>query len=222
MTFRLFFAAALVMVVLPLAAGSGTARAALSPSAPAPVSSAPGVSASGAPAADDIRDIHGPIAIARPTPAWWYLAGTGGAAGLIAILVLARHRRSRVLTPRERALAALESERALVEGGAREFSIAVSETIRCYVEEAFFLPASHRTTDELLSDLMRDQSPVAAHRNELAQFLSFCDLAKFAGRSFSSTDMRGMLASAEAFVRATAASPPVVTHAAALVGQGAA
>ena len=55
---------------------------------------------------------------------------------------------------------------------------------------------------------MSDTSPVAAHRAELGEFLRYCDLAKFAGWSLSETEMTSMLASAEAFVRATSAAPP--------------
>jgi hypothetical protein len=187
--------------------------------APAPAAARP----PGAAASDDIRDIHGPIAIRRPTPAWWYLAGAGGTAGIIGLLVLAGRRRPRPVAAHERALAELEDERTLIDEGARAFSIAVSETVRSYVEEAFSLRASRRTTDELLSELMADQSPVAAHRVELGRFLRFCDLAKFAGRSFCRDDMNEMLESAKAFIVATAVvPPPPQSHPVALSGQGAA
>ncbi|HEX4406683.1 MAG TPA: hypothetical protein VH560_17715 [Polyangia bacterium] len=215
MTLRRGFSITLIAVPMFLGIGGFAAHAA----------SAPAAAATNAAAAnDDIRDIHGPIVIPKPTPAWWYLAGAGGIAGIIGLLVFAGRRRPRPVAAHERALAALEGERALIDEGARAFSIAVSETVRSYVEEAFALRASLRTTDELLSELMADQSPVAAHRVELGRFLRFCDLAKFAGHSFGRDDMNEMLDSAMAFIVATAATvpPPPQSHPVALSGQGAA
>ena len=92
---------------------------------------------------------------------------------------------------------------ATFEGDPRQFSFAVSEIVRQYVEEAFRVRAAHRTTEELLADLMLDRSPVALHRTALGEFLRYCDLAKFAGWSLSPADRSALLTSAETFVRAT-------------------
>jgi hypothetical protein len=152
---------------------------------------------------EDIRDIHGPILIAGPRSQWPCLIGAGCVAASLAGIVVYRRRRRPPSTPAALALAALEAARPLADGEARGFSFAVSEIVRRYVEEAFSLRAAHRTTDELLADLMGDQSPVAAHRAPLGEFLRLCDLAKFAGWSLSRAEMAAMSASAEAFVRAT-------------------
>ncbi len=136
-------------------------------------------------AAQDIRDIHGPIAAPARRPLWPWLAGGGIVAAVAAGWGLSRRRRTRPLAPADRALQALAEARALTQLDARGFSFAVSEIVRVYVEEAFALRAAHRTTEELLGDLMGDASPVAAHRAELGDFLRYCDLAKFAGWSLS-------------------------------------
>ena len=149
----------------------------------------------------DIRDIHGPVAPPRRRPIGW-LAGALGVAALGAGLLYRRRRRPTLL-PHQRALRALEEVRPLLGGDPRAFSFTVSEIVRTYVEASFSLPAAHRTTEELLADLMRDHSPVAAHRDALGNFLLHCDLAKFAGWSLTSADMTALLDSAVAFVRAT-------------------
>ncbi len=178
----------------------------------------------GIPSADsgqDIRDIHGPIAIPQRRSSWWYLTGGAIAAAAVIELIFYTRRRRPLVPPHERALRALAEAGALVEGDPRQFSFAVSEIVRLYVEEAFRVRAAHRTTEELLADLMLDRSPIALHRTALGEFLRYCDLAKFAGWSLSRADMAAMLASAETFILATAvpASPEHV-RTAAIRGEG--
>jgi hypothetical protein len=160
----------------------------------------------------DIRDIHGPIALPQRRSPWWYIGGASAAVAAIAALAFYTRRRRPSAPPHERALRALAAAGAAFEGDPRQFSFAVSEIVRRYVEEAFRVRAAHRTTEELLADLMSDRSPVALHRTALGEFLRYCDLAKFAGWSLSPADRTAMLASAEMFVRATAtpASPEQV------------
>ncbi len=173
------------------------------------------VLAAGAPAraavpiTDDIHDIHGPIAVQATRPTWWAVG-----AGTVLVTAAAGaglwSRRTRRRLPADvRALRALAHQRILAAGDPRAFAIAVSETVRGYLEEAFAIHAPRRTTEELLADLVRDRSgPLAAHQFELTEFLRQCDLAKFAGAALSPTRMNAMLDSAEALVRATATPPP--------------
>lgn len=184
----------------------------------------PGPTALTVPSADtgqDIRDIHGPIVIAGRRSPWWYVGAGAVAAGLLVGLVLYGHRRKPIAPPHERALRALAEAGTMFEGDPRQFSFAVSEIVRHYVEEGFRVRAAHRTTEELLADLMLDRSPVALHRTALGEFLRYCDLAKFAGWSLSPNDRAAMLASAETFVLATAtpASPEQI-RTAAIRGEG--
>jgi hypothetical protein len=159
-------------------------------------------------AADDIRDIRGPI-VSPPSHPWWPYVAVGIVAVLAALVVRAiMRRRRRSLSPDAVALRALESARELVgRGDPRAFGGRVSDVVRTYVEAAFAVHAPRRTTDELLGELMTDDSPVAAHRAELGSFLGYCDLAKYARWSLSPDDMTGMLDSATQFVRATAGGP---------------
>jgi hypothetical protein len=176
--------------------------------------------ATNADSGQDIRDIHGPIAIPVRRSPWWYVGGAALAVGALAALVL-RARRKPSAPPHERALGALEEAGTTFEGDPRRFSFAISQIVRQYVEEAFQVRASRRTTEELLADLMLDRSPVSLQRAALGEFLRYCDLAKFAGWSLSPADRTAMLVSAETFVRATATPPsPEQIRTAAIRGEG--
>ncbi len=155
---------------------------------------------------DDIRDIRGPIDI---VPAWLWPAAI--AAGLLLLAAAAwafvRWRRrpaASVATPsaEDVALARLERARSLMEPGrAREFGGAVSDAVRQYVEARFGLRAARRTTEEFIGDLLRERAPaLAEHRDLLSDFLSHCDLAKFARLPLGPDEMEAMLGSARRFV----------------------
>jgi hypothetical protein len=91
--------------------------------------------------------------------------------------------------------------------------------VRLFIEECFPVRAAHRTTREFLHDLVNlPDSPLAAHRETLGEFLQHCDLAKFARWSLTVPEMEAMLASASAFV--VAIGKPVV-HAPSRAGFGA-
>jgi hypothetical protein len=194
------------------------ARSAAPPTG-APAGNSPG--AANADSGQDIRDIHGPIAIPGRRSSWWYAGVAAIAVGVLAAFAFYARRHKPIAPPHERALRALEEAGTMFEGDPRQFSFAVSEIVRQYVEEAFRVRAAHRTTEELLADLMLDRSPVAVHRAALGEFLRYCDLAKFAGWSLSPADRMAMLASAETFVRATATpESPEQVRRAAIRGEG--
>jgi hypothetical protein len=193
-------AAGLALLLIVLAGGAALHAASLGTG---PAASAPTALSAG----QDIRDIHGPIAVPRARPLWPYFIGAAVVSGIAAGFILRKRRRRPPISPTERALRALV-EAGAMHTGARGFAFAVSEIVRRYVEESFAVRAAHLTTEELLADLMRDTSPVAAHRDLLGQFLYYCDLAKYAGWSLSRTEMEAMLASSEAFVRATSTPEP--------------
>jgi hypothetical protein len=154
--------------------------------------------------ADDIRDIRGPKGIFP----LWEVAALLAAGALLAIggyaaWRWARRRRSpRALQLFEIALQRLEEIRALMQpSSVREFSIAISDIVRRYIEDEFKITATHRTTEEFLRDLLgSSNASLAAHRNLLAQFLEQCDLAKFAGVGLSVRIMESLHQSARSFV----------------------
>jgi len=151
--------------------------------------------------AEDIIDIRPPIHIAAPFP---WLAWSAGALVLIGVSAVAwklRRRQQRKLAY-EIALERLENARPLMrESNAEPFSLAVSEIVRCFVEEVLPVRAAHCTTEEFLRDLIAlPYLPLAQHRDSLADFLRHCDLAKFARWSLTVSQMEAMLESAKAFV----------------------
>src|SRR3984957_8210963 len=163
--------------------------------------------------ADDIRDIRGPKHI---FPFWQVVAGLAGAA-LLAIGVYAlwgwrRRPRLRKLELYEITLQQLEEIRALMQpSSVREFSIAISDIVRRYIEDGFQITATHRTTEEFLHDLLdTSNEALAAHRNLLAEFLGRCDEAKFAGAGLSMPIMESLHRSARIFViESSKPAPPV-------------
>ena len=177
------------------------------PAAPRPPASA-GPAPAPAAGSEDIRDIRGPKFIYPP----WLLPAVIAGAVLLALGAWGIWRRlrgrsqPRVLLPFEVALQRLEEMRALMQPGrAREFSIAVSDVVRRYIEERFGVTAAHQTTEEFLRDLLESShAPLARHRALLSEFLQQCDLVKFAGMSLTLHNMESLHHSARAFVLETA------------------
>jgi hypothetical protein len=175
------------------------------PSRPAPVvQTAPqqqAVPPSPATPTGDIIDIRGPIHIPAAFP---WLQWSASAAGTLALGfgAWAFFRRPRRKWPYEIALAKLEATRPLMaEDNAQPFSLAVSGIVRLFIEECLPVRAAHHTTHEFLRYLLNlPDSPLADHRESLANFLEHCDLAKFARWSLTIPQMESMLASASAFV----------------------
>jgi hypothetical protein len=158
-------------------------------------------------AAEDIRDIRGPIHIPYPwLPAVYAIA-------IIGFLIFARwlyrkwkaRKRVVIKLPHEIALERLQLALMLMKTGkVREFSIAVSDAVRFYIEDRFQLRAAHKTTEEFLHDILSNpDSPLSVHGPSLEEFLKYCDLAKFAKWSLSVSEMEAMYRSAEKFVNET-------------------
>ncbi|MCD6486201.1 MAG: hypothetical protein J7K35_02590 [Syntrophobacterales bacterium] len=156
---------------------------------------------------EDIRDIRGPVNIPWP---WWWAVYTGS--GILLFLLIwgiwKLTKRNRILRTKlacETAFEQLERARALmVPGKAEVFSVAVSDAIRTYVEKRFDLSATRHTTEEFMRSLTTgSKDSLDAYRKELQDFLTHCDLAKFARYLLSIEQMEAMHASAWQFVEKT-------------------
>jgi hypothetical protein len=179
--------------------------------APRPCAASGGSSAGSADstdAAQDIRDIRGPKFV---WPDWLLpsvLAGgvllASGAYG--AWRWRRRRQRPASLSAVELALQRLEALRALMlPSSAAEFSVAVSDIVRSYIEQSFGVVATRRTTEEFLHDLLdSSHTSLARHRALLGQFLHLCDFVKFGGLSLTLQNMESLRQSARTFVLATA------------------
>jgi hypothetical protein len=136
-------------------------------------------------AANDIRDIRPPVEIPNPWELLWW---TLGVLALAAIAFAAwRYWRRRQMQPplvieipaHERARRKLETALDLFDQP-KPFCTIVSDAVRLYLEERFGLRAPDRTTDEFLADLSRSDALSALQKESLKEFLSACDLVKFA------------------------------------------
>jgi hypothetical protein len=165
------------------------------------------------PVDQDIRDIRPPIHI----PYGWlwaaYVAGGLALAGLGVGTWRWLRRRSHQKLLYELTLEQLEAARALMQSlKGYEFSIAVSEIIRRYIEQRFNIRVTPHTTQEFLHELVKQSNTaLKEHQPLLADFLEHCDLAKFARWHLSIAQMEAMYKSACAFVTATGTQPALST-----------
>jgi len=135
--------------------------------------------------ANDIRDITPPVEIPNPWELLWWAFG----ALVLAAIVFAawrywRRRQMRApmiieIPAHERARRKLETALDLFDQP-KPFCIIVSDAVRLYLEERFGLRAPERTTDEFLADLSRSDALTGSQKESLKEFLSACDLVKFA------------------------------------------
>jgi hypothetical protein len=203
---------ALVSLTLALAGSDAFALTNANPLHPTASAIASSAAAKRTPTNEDIRDIRGPKHI--PSPWLWPVWLASGAALTAALYAVWRRNRRRslavALLPYEIALARLEEARVLMQPeSAREFSIAVSEIVRRFIEERFAVSAARKTTEEFLHGLLEPSDALlASHRELLADFLQHCDLAKFARWILSPDEMESMFRSAHAFVLECGESSP--------------
>ena len=83
------------------------------------------------------------------------------------------------------------------------FCIEVSHIIRVYLEERFSLHASDRTTEEFLLELQSSRRLAGEHKQLLANFLSECDMVKFAKAELPEQELRGLHEAASRLVGET-------------------
>jgi hypothetical protein len=165
-------------------------------------------SASQAVPASDIRDIRPPVEIASPWAwVWWILLVLAVAA--VAFFLWRWWQKRKVIQaivptvpPHVRAKQRLAEALGLL-GQPREFCIAVSDTLRVYLEERFNFRAPERTTEEFLLDLKKTDLLMRDQKESLEDFLTRCDLVKFAKYEPREPELRDLHASALRLVEET-------------------
>jgi len=139
-----------------------------------------------------IEDIEDVVPMQRKATTWWawLLIGAGvvlASAGVLLWGMLRRadkRRMQRVFRPAHEVayarLRALVAENLVEAGRIKEFYERISGILRYYIEDRFDLHAPERTTEEFLDELQGAEILHAADKDVLGEFLTHCDLVKFA------------------------------------------
>src|ERR1043166_1324979 len=155
-----------------------------------------------------LRDIKPPLEI----PNWWLWVGL--TVGVLAIAALAfwgwRYRQKKrseqpaapPIPAHIRAKRKLQEALTLI-GQPKEFCIAVSDTLRWYLEERFNFHAPERTTEEFLYELQQTDRLTPDQKESLGDFLKRCDLVKFARYEPAEPELRDLHDSALRLVEET-------------------
>ena len=161
--------------------------------------------------ANDIRDIRGPLHIPDPLLYLYYAVGVclfliGAAA---AWRWLRRRKVLRAKLAFEIAFEQLKRAKALMKPEmGDEFSVAVSNAIRTYIESRFDLRVTRHTTEEFMARIAAEPSgDLGEYADLLHHFLEHCDLAKFARYMLTLDQMKEMHQSAWDFVDKTRPRP---------------
>jgi hypothetical protein len=165
----------------------------------------------------DIRAIKPPVII----PTYWYLLwiALALAAVTVAAILAWRYQRKRASQPpppphlpppHERAREKLRAALALL-NQPRAFCILVSDTIRVYLEERFTFHAPERTTEEFLRELQATDLLTPDQKQSLGEFLSVCDMVKFARYEPGLPELHALHDSAARLIDETEPQPEPVT-----------
>jgi hypothetical protein len=163
----------------------------------------------------DIRGIKGPVHI--PSSYAWIAWTFAALAAAVALWFAWRKLKTRkkapktlaVIPPHRRAKDRLRNVNELLSDPYAYCSL-VSDVIRTYLEERFDLHAPERTTEEFLEEMRSSAVLHPDHKALLEDFLSRCDLVKFARFEPTQDELKSLLDSALRFIDETA---PVATPA---------
>ena len=156
-----------------------------------------------------LRDIRGPVPL-PPELLWLWIAVGAALGGLLAVLIWNKWFRHAPLAPatppvppHQRAKHRLADALALL-AQPKPFCIAVSDALRLYLEERFEFRAPDRTTEEFLLDLQATDLLHDSQKEFLTDFLTRCDLVKFAKHEPSEAELRSLHSAALGLVEETA------------------
>ena len=136
-----------------------------------------------------IEDIEDVVEMPKPAHHWWLWAVVAlGVAAVPGAWLLLRSRRAkelvRIFRPAHEVayarLRALVAENLVEQGKIKEFYERISAILRHYIEDRFDLHAPERTTEEFLAELRFTETLAPADKKVLEEFLTHCDLVKFA------------------------------------------
>jgi hypothetical protein len=141
------------------------------------------------PDASDIRDIIGPKNFSSKIGLYIALIlGTLAiTTGIVAFIFMRRKKKKEEVSFRPEAheiayeaLSALNKKGYLHSGLIKQYYIELSDIVRRYLENRFAIRAPEMTTEEFLHTVKNNKTLSYEHTNILKDFLSHCDLVKFA------------------------------------------
>jgi len=155
------------------------------------------------------------VPMPRKATTWWawLLVGAGIALAAAGGLTWIAFRRSQTLRNepvRKPAheiayanLRALVARNLVEQGKVKEFYERISGILRYYIEHRFRLHAPDRTTEEFLAELGQTDVLAAADKAVLKEFLTHCDLVKFARHSPTTQQIQRTFDLVKAFIDRT-------------------
>jgi len=142
---------------------------------------------------------------------WIYITAAALVAGAAAALLIMRARRrretlARALPPHE--IAFMRLEKLLAEGlidqkRYAEFTERVSDILRHYIEDRFGLKAPERTTEEFIVEAGKGLPVDPDRKGMLKDFLTHCDMVKFAAFEPGAEDVKKSFETCRDFVETT-------------------
>jgi len=158
----------------------------------------------------DIKDISPPLAFPSNRRVILVVFASVVLIGVIIYMLLSRKKKGERVTPELpaheiafRRLESLLASELLEQNRYREFTEKVSDILRCYIEDRFGLRAPERTTEEFLEESQGNLEIDNGKREILREFLSYCDLVKFAALEPSDEDVKRIFETCRDFVEAT-------------------
>ncbi len=178
--------------------------------------------------ADDIQDVKAPLAVPPDYTLYYWIGGLALLLLLIAATIyiyLKKYRKGPVTffappPPRPahelayEALDGLEQSSLLTEGRFKEYYIRISEIIRIYLSQRYEIDVLEMTTYELIETLRKVYDIDAKHIDLIYEFMSTCDLVKFAKHIPADDDCRRIMTASRKIVDETKRifiEPPAMT-----------
>jgi hypothetical protein len=169
----------------------------------------------------DINDIAPPAKFPFGWRSVLIVIGCIAAAGAAALILWKRRRIREKIVPKlsaheiaYRKLEALLARKLVEQKLYREFTAAVADILREYIEDRFGLKAPERTTEEFLAEVSPALPVDAQKKDILKAFLLHSDLVKFAALEPSVEDVERTFATCRGFIEATKLGEEVKAEAA--------
>ncbi|HEX7859708.1 MAG TPA: hypothetical protein VF773_05235 [Verrucomicrobiae bacterium] len=173
--------------------------------------------------AGDIRPLKGPIEIPSGYEWLWWVLGAAVVAGIAWFLwrkfkmrKAGGGKKGVVVPAHVKAKERLRAASGLI-ADPYQFCSLVSDVLRTYIEDRFELRAPERTTEEFMDELRTTAKLHMNHKLLLEDFLTRCDLVKFARFEPTQPELEALLESASRFVDETS---PAVEETATATSEG--